>query len=310
VECVITSPPYFGLRNYGHRHQIGLEDHIDQWVHQVLGVCRELARVLKPSGALWLNVGDGYSRNPREGAPTKGLLLGPQRLVLGLLEQGWLVRNQVVWAKTNPIPNSAVDRLTNAHEVIFLLVRSNRYFFDLDVIREPHGSAAHPRRTVRPGALPASGLPSRKLDGNHGLSRMKAVGLPGHPLGKSPGDTWTFPTSPGRSGHSAVFPPVLIERPLLATCPEKVCVRCGQPWCRSAVNRQRAATLGVLRPNCDCKADTKPGIVLDPFMGSGTVALVAEQHGRDWIGIELNPAYVALAERRVVDYRATRGRHE
>ena len=123
VDCVITSPPYFALRDYGHPEQIGLESDVDGWVRALVAICRQLAHVLKPGGALWLNVGDGYSNHVRQGAPPKGLLLGPQRLALALAEDGWIMRNQIIWAKTNPIPSSVADRFSCGYEVLFLLVR-------------------------------------------------------------------------------------------------------------------------------------------------------------------------------------------
>src|SRR5262249_598270 len=147
VDCVITSPPYFGLRDYGHAAQIGLESDVGAWVQAVRKVCGQIARVLKPGGALWLNLGDGYSSHPREGAGVKGRVGGPQRLVIALEQDGWIVRNQVVWSKTNAMPHSVSDRLTNCHEVMFLLVRGRHYYFDLDAIRVPATTGpTRPRR--------------------------------------------------------------------------------------------------------------------------------------------------------------------
>jgi site-specific DNA-methyltransferase (adenine-specific) len=303
IDCVITSPPYFGLRNYGHEQQLGAEGNIGGWVDGLRAVCCELARVLKPSGSLWLNVGDSYSNHPREGAPPRSLLLGPQRLALGLVADGWLMRNQVVWAKTNPMPCSVANRLSYTHEILYFLVRSPRYFFDLDAIRAPFRTTANARRTATPVYPPPEAVPPA-ADPNGGLHRLKTAGLNGHPLGKNPGDVWLLPTASLRGEHFATFPPVLVERPLLATCPERVCASCGQPWVRVAVNRrQLRPRIGELRPGCRCVSVTRPGVVLDPFMGCGTVALVAEQHSRDWVGIELNPVYVALAEERLREWR-------
>lgn len=306
VDTVITSPPYFALRDYGHRQQLGLEHDIHEWVTDLIGVCRELARVLKPSGSLWLNVADQYSAHQREGAVKKSLLLGPQRLAIALLEDGWIVRNQVVWAKTNPIPSSVGDRLSCAHEVIFLLTRSPRYFFDLDVIRQPLITHASKRpRAVEYQYLPDPVMPvSGEVDDNRGLNRLKAEGRAGHPLGKNPTDVWHLPTAAYRGAHFATFPLSLAERMLLATCPEKVCVTCGVPWEREAVDRAAMQPrIGALQPACTCNPDSEAGVVFDPFVGSGTVALAAETHGRQWSGIELNPAYVALAKRRLSEWR-------
>jgi len=139
---------------------------------------------------------------------------------------------------------------------------------------------------------------------NSGLARLKALGLPGHPLGKNPGDVWNYATSNYRGEHFATFPTGLVERPLLATCPEKVCARCGNAWVRSPpAQLGRLAVRGEIAPTCTCDAGTTPGLVLDCFFGAGTVGLVAEQHGRDWLGIELNPTYAKLASARIKSAR-------
>lgn len=306
VDTVITSPPYWNLRDYGHPGQLGLESDVQGWVAGLVDVCDVLARVLKPSGSLWLNVGDGYSNHPTQGAAKKSLLLGPQRLAVALADAGWIVRNQVVWAKSNPMPSSVEDRLSCTYEVVLLLVRSRRYFFDLDTIRQPLTSKAKKRpnaggyRYLPNDALP----PDAGFDEDRGLSRLKVEGRAGHPLGKNVGDVWWLSTAGYRGAHFATFPVSLVERPLLATCPERVCAGCGAPWRREPVNRGLIVPiLGPLQPDCDCGTATTPGVVLDPFMGAGTVALAAETHGRDWIGIELNPVYAALAHRRLADWR-------
>jgi site-specific DNA-methyltransferase (adenine-specific) len=311
IDCIITSPPYFGVRNYGHDDQMGAEEHVTAWVDELREVCREAARVLKPTGALWLNLGDTYARNPEEGAPTKSLLLGPARLALALLRDGWIIRNQVVWAKSNPMPSSVRDRLSTTHEVIFFLVRSRRYFFDLDTIRQPLRTTAKQSTRDANRRYPSddSRRTPRGVNNNSGLGGLKVRGVAGHPLGKNPGDVWQLATANYRGSHFAVFPVGLTTIPLLATCPEKVCVECGQPWLREPVDRGHDHTaIGELHPGCGCGATTQPGIVLDPFMGAGTVALAAEKHGRDWIGIELNPVYVTLARQRLAAWRADKAK--
>jgi site-specific DNA-methyltransferase (adenine-specific) len=297
VDCIITSPPYFGLRNYGQDGQLGLEPSVEAWVAALRAVFAEAARVLKPTGSLWLNVGDGYSAHPREGAPHKSLLLGPTRLALALVADGWVVRNQVIWAKPNPMPSSVSDRLSCTYEIVYFLVRSRYYYFDLDAIRVPHRTTRPPSTTVERAYPPREALPPKVSEQNQGLARTRAAGRAGHPLGKNPGDVWTLPTAGFRGAHFATFPPSLVERPLLATCPVRVCGRCGRGWRRQRVRREPA--LGELRPTCACRASPVPGLVLDPFIGSGTVAIVAEQHGRNWLGIELSPRYAAMAEERI-----------
>jgi hypothetical protein len=143
---------------------------------------------------------------------------------------------------------------------------------------------------------------------NSGLDRLKARGLVGHPLGKNPGDVWQYPTSNYRGAHYATFPIDLITRALLASCPERVCQQCLRPWARDRVRQLgHLAVVGDLQPTCSCRASWQPGLVLDPFMGAGTVALAAEAHRRDWIGIELSPGFAALAEQRLAQARTQQG---
>lgn len=298
VDCVVTSPPYFNARSYqGGEQELGQEAAIDLWVEHLREVAAEIARVLTPSGAFWLNVADVYSARPAEGAPVKSLLLGPERLAQALLSDGWVVRNRLSWVKPNPMPASAADRLTQSWEFVYFMVRERHYFFDLDAIREPLASREAPRPRPTPDRRACHGA---RDHGHSGLTRLSREGLRGHPLGKNPGDAWRIAGARVR-GHGASFPPELIRRPILSTCPEKVCISCGQPWQRDrnpvrfAGDKPRPRSLVP----CGCGAATRPGLVLDPFMGSGTVALVAREHGRDWLGIELNPKYVQLTRERL-----------
>jgi DNA modification methylase len=296
VDAVITSPPYFALRDYGVAGQLGAESSVDEWVAGLVVVMDEVARVLKPSGTVWLNVGDRYSRHERMGAPSKSLLGGPERLMLALIARGWIVRNKIVWAKPNSLPDSVKDRLTTTYEVVFLLARSPRYYFDLDAIRVPHLTpVGRSKNQVRAKAL----------------QRSTRSGRSHHPLGKNPGDVWTVATSRYRGAHFATFPEGLVEKPLLASVPQRVCITCGQPWL--------VRTLGVVAVDglvhqprrrfsrvCTCRATWQPGLVLDPFMGSGTVAVVAQKRRRDWLGIELNAEYREMALKRLAEAKARR----
>jgi site-specific DNA-methyltransferase (adenine-specific) len=299
VDCIITSPPYFHLRDYQSAQQIGREAHVDDWTHELLLVARKLSRVLKRSGSLWLNLGDTFSRRASEGAPEKSLVLAPERLALALVRDGWLLRNKVIWAKTNPVPNSVADRFTTTYDLVYFLTRERRYFFDLDAVRVPHASKRSPSRTKAWSQPYGWRTPSAPRE-NGGLAHLKAQGQVGHPLGKNPGDVWPLATGGYRGPHHSVFPERLVERPLLATCPEKVCVSCGKPWTRESQRTLgHLAVAGELKASCTCNAGTRPGVVLDPFMGSGTVAAVATRLGREWLGIELNPAFAKLANERL-----------
>ncbi len=309
VDCIITSPPYYRLRNYGAADQLGLEASVTGWVDELRLVLRGLARVLKPTGSLWLNLGDSFSSHESAGAPLKSLLMAPERLALAMIEDGWTIRSKVIWAKTNPMPTSVRDRLACTWEVVYFATRSRHYWFDLDAIRIPHHSAV--RSSERAAAR---GVIAKKPDwagplagSNNGLDVLKARGLSGHPLGKNPGDVWRLPTARSGHGHHATFPVDLITKPLLASCPERVCLSCGTPWTRTPATRGRAlATVGEPKPACECNADWQPGVVLDPFMGSGTVAIAAETHTRDWLGIELNPDFARIAEQRIAEARTRR----
>ena len=198
---MVTSPPYFLLRNYGVDGQIGLEASVHGWVDHLVAVLTEVARVLKPTGSVWLNLGDTYARNLRHGAMPKSLVLAPERLAVALVTSGWRVRNKVVWAKPNPMPASVKDRLSSTWEPMLLLTREARYFFDLDAIRVPARSqlngpsvvGKHTKYATRPNERPRWSGP---LAGNNsGLEAMKARGNASHPLGKNPGDVWTIPTA-------------------------------------------------------------------------------------------------------------------
>jgi site-specific DNA-methyltransferase (adenine-specific) len=304
VDCVVTSPPYpAGVRDYGRPGQLGQEATVEEYVDALMSVLRGVRTVLKSAGSLWVVIGDGYGTGGRRGVPAKSLLLAPQRVALALAADGWLIRNVAVWHKSNPMPQSARDRLSATYEVVIFATKAPGYFFDLDAIREPPRTS---QRIRRPGELTR-----RYQGGNSGLAAMKARGQVGHPAGKNPGDVWGLPTAVDRLGHQATFPEGLIERPILATCPERICVQCDAPWTRptriltvhTTEGPRHVRRVGELA-RCDCHAPSRPGVVLDPFFGTGTVGVVAERLGRDWLGIELNPAYAELAEQRLAKARA------
>lgn len=308
VDTVVTSPPYFLLRCYAAEGQIGLEAEVDAYVDQIVRVMTEVFRVLVPTGSCWLNLGDSYSRHRRYGAPAKSLLLVPERVVLRLTSEGWILRNKVVWSKPNPMPTSVRDRLSCTWEPMFHLVKQNNYFYDLDAIRVPH--VTKPRGLTARTRHAKSNTGTPKYTGrrpswagplagsNDGLNKARAAGRVGHPNGKNPGDVWTIATAGYGGDHPAVFPTRLIERPLRATCPERACLGCAAPWVRRT---------GRLVATCSCGKPWRKGIVADPFMGAGTTAIVAETLGRDWLGIELSPKYRTLALDRITASRLRSG---
>ena len=269
VDCVVTSPPYYQLRDYDHPQQIGHETDVQGWVDNLVAVFDEINRVLKPTGTVWLNLADTYSRHQNQGTRRKSLLFGPERLLLGLAAHGWIVRNKIVWAKTNPMPHSVTDRLSVTWEYVYLLAKTEKgYWFDLDAIRIPHQTKPpKPSTKVRDWGGSYGGT-------NSGITKLKRAGRVGHRLGKNPGDVWRLAKAANRGSHSATFPDKLIETPILAGCPPTTCVHCGAP-------------------SCDHEARRVPGLVLDPFIGTGTTARVARRLGRDWLGIDVTDKYFA-----------------
>lgn len=243
VQCVITSPPYWGLRDYGIEGQIGLEATLPQFINRLIAVFSEIKRVLKDDGTLWVNIGDGYTsgdrgyrapdkKNPAramsirpdtpDGLKPKDLMGVPWRLAFALQDDGWYLRSDIVWNKPNAMPESVKDRPTRSHEYLFLFSKSERYSYDHAAIREP------------------------TPDGR--LRNKRSV--------------WNVNTQGTAGAHFATYPPGLIEPCVLAS--------------------------------------TRPGdLILDPFFGSGTTGLVAQQHGRKYIGIELHPEYIQLAASRI-----------
>jgi DNA modification methylase len=361
VDCVVTSPPYWMTRDYGirktlwadHKRSIlGLESGCDEYITHLLEIFSQIRRVLRRSGTLWVNLGDsyggqstqvGHARRVRGRSsilpedlshlPAKGHVRGrwskclmgvPERFVLGMYDQGWILRNRIVWHKPSHMPESVRDRFSSSWEYLFFFVKSRKYWFDLDAVREPHRSLSGNQRTDAT-LKPRSHRPSRSIKGvalpptvgemhalhpkgrnpadywsippetrSHGaiMGERGATKIPGgsgwtghapggearilrerdprwlSPNGKNPGDCWDVAPNHWRrpdhqsGGHFAIFPERLCERPILAGCP-------------------------------------RGGLVLDPFMGSGTTAVVAKRLGRDFIGFELNPAYVKMAEDRL-----------
>ena len=316
IDTAVFSPPYYSQRDYGVSGQLGLETTVDDWVRALRPVLRQVARVLKPTGSAWINVGDSYSRGLRYGAAPKSLLLAPERLALALLADGWIVRNRIAWTKPNGMPTSTADRLSSQWEFVYFVTRTGSYYFDLDAVRVPHTSRG--RRTARTAPRQPPQWAGPLAGTQAGLLRARRPGEPGHPLGKNPSDSWPIATAGFRGAHFAVFPERLVERPVLAACPEAVCTRCGKPWTRQRIvagvvrprigggQRQVVSRMGrgPLLPACECDAAALPGVVLDPFLGSGTTAVVARRFGRDFVGIELSPEYHALAVQRLAEAAA------
>ena len=290
AQMCVTSPPYFGLRDYGHEGQIGLEQTPEQYIAAMVEVFRCVRDVLADDGTLWVNIGDSYARTagddstkqtdgglktgrtgksaqlfkkgnnrPPEGIKAKDLIGIPWMLAFALRADGWYLRQDIIWHKPNPMPESVRDRCTKAHEYIFLLSKSEKYFFDSEAMRE---------ESVDPVASAARYKAPFWENGKHQTGNYSANGAK-HTGGMKVFDgkrnkrsVWTVNTKPYKGAHFATFPTALIEPCILA--------------------------------------GSRPGdIVLDPFMGSGTTAAVSLQHGRQYLGCELNPEYGPLQQERI-----------
>lgn len=263
VHTCVTSPPYFGLRDYGIKGQIGLEPTPQEYLERLVPVFREVRRVLRKDGTLWLVIGDSYCRKNCRSLKNKDLLGIPWALAIALRTDGWYLRQDIVWHKPNAMPEGVRDRCTRSHEYIFLLSKSERYYFDADAIRE---SFITPTRSGERRSYPSGCASSFDLDAGHLPQRGNFAGLPLNPLGRNKRDVWTVPSSSFQGAHFAVFPEKLAEP----------CILAGSP-------------LG--------------GTVLDPFMGSGTTGAVAKRLGRSFIGIDLSPDYCAMAAKRISDVK-------
>lgn len=317
VDCCITSPPYFGLRDYGHADQLGLEKTVEEYIQKIVEIFQEVHRVLKTNGTLWLNLGDSYigtttgsgsqkssrlqggkstqinagkrpDKKPGNGLKNKDLIGIPWMAAFALRGAGWFLRQDIIWHKLNPMPESVVDRCTKAHEYIFLMSKSGKYYYDQAAIMQPlAASTLSDGRFTNPDYMPPrpdrgyaggppqaggghlkrkSGNKRRKTGAERGcpeimaVTRVPACPWEGNTANKR--SVWTVSGQPFVGAHFATFPPALIVDCIKAGCPEN-------------------------------------GTVLDPFMGAGTTAVVARKLNRNFIGFELNPDYIKIAEKRL-----------
>lgn len=279
VQCCVTSPPYFALRDYGTEGQIGAEASSAMFVQALVVVFRELRRVLRDDGTLWLNLGDTYNAYNGNRGTTSGInrratdalpvmppgyglvekelknkdrMMVPARTAIALQADGWWLRDEIIWHKPRTTPAPVIDRTVAAHEMVYLLTKKDRYFFDWAAIEEPAVTAGRVVRNVRGAAGVVLGKDT-KYDGREVTVRDT----------RRSRSVWSISPQPYREAHFATMPPDLARR----------CVLAG----------------------------SRPGsLVIDPFAGAGTTLLVAQQEGREWAGCDLNPSYVALAEARLM----------
>ena len=347
VDCVVSSPPYFGLRDYGVEGQFGLEETLEEYIDKTVLLFEELRRVLKPQGTVWWNLGDSYANKSSawggrgknsilnntglkdkqrrntivpEGLKAKDLMMIPARVAIALSENGWYLRSEIIWHKPNPMPESVKDRPTSAHEKIYLFAKNKKYYYDADAIREK----AKTKPTIRNKS--AEGYQADYAKGKRFSEGERTYGN-GYANKRN---VWTVTTKPFKGAHFAVFPPDLIEPCIKAGSSEHgCCSECGNPYERDTKvvsvpqRTTRDNMVGVIpgrdktsRMNskemeslvreeigwiatCKCNADVVKSVVLDPFGGSGTTGLVANNLGRDAILIELNEEYVEIAKKRI-----------
>ena len=286
-QSCVTSPPYYGQRNYGRvPGQIGLETTPELYMARLVEVFRAVRRVLRPDGTLWLNLGDCYVN--------KELLGLPWRVALALQADGWFLRADCIWHKLKPNPENVADRPTRAHEYVFLLSKSARYYYNANAIREPqkdYGSAEDLRKRIGRKSYHEGNADPRGggLRGKGGFQEWTP-----HPRGRNRRSVWSIPTQTLRgTNHFAMMPLALAEICVLAGTSPYACQVCSAPWLEEENE--------TWKPSCACKTDVSPGRcrVLDPFMGIGTSALAALRHGRDYFGIELNPDSIEQARLRL-----------
>ena len=319
--------------------QLGLEPTLDLYIRHLLQITAELKRVLKPTGVMFWNHGDCYSGGGQGGKgirglqvsecgfdkieisniPAKCLALQNYRLIIKMIdEQGWILRNSIVWNKPNHMPSSIKDRFANAYEPVFMLVKSKKYWFDLDAVREPYAQATIDR-------CDGTDVTTSNLARPVAFKRIMAIG------GKNPGDVWTIPTQPFPEAHFATFPEKLVAPMIKCACPEWICKKCGKARIRiiekgklrnpdnmqninkdernlseRGWNREAGFSPNCYREiktigwtDCKCSAGWNQGIVLDPFMGSGTVAKVARKLHRKHTGIEISGKYIEFYKKRL-----------
>ena len=374
VQCCVTSPPSWGSRDYGAGGQLKLEETTEAYISNMVLVFREVWRVLRDDGTLWLNLGDSYAgvagnargegagggqervksmgfgalpkRKDLEGGLKHKDLAGiPWRVAFALQADGWYLRQDIIWHKPNPMPESVADRCTKAHEYIFLLTKSAKYFYDSEAVKERGAMVAGD----------SAGSSQRDTQETHGLGGGNSgINLAKQKLAaelqekgystRNKRSVWTVTTKPFRGAHFATFPPDLIEPCILAGTSENgQCPKCGKSWKRimekigvstyekmggknggykkmrdesmrrgeTGVGDTRDSNGNIVwyeatpkkfvgwQPDCACGLDPIASVVLDPFSGAGTTGLVAVQHGRRYIGIELNPDYLEMSRKRI-----------
>ena len=353
VQCCVTSPPYWGLRDYGVGGQIGLEKTPEEFVAKMVDVFREVRRVLRDDGTLWLNMGDSYAKagasglglhtetsttgrpNPYaavkkeipDGLKPKDLCMMPWRVAMALQADGWWLRSVICWAKKSPMPENVTDLPTSSWDPIFLLAKSERYFYDAEAVKEPLTEAAVKRQAYGRSNQWGHIIDANQHTDNREHADAKSYGAGDGPTRRNQRNVWHLSPEPYAEAHFATFPTEVPRRAIKAGTSERgCCAACGAPW-RRVVERKnmviapsgregriaghgQRSTSGAMvepptsktlgwKPGCGCGAECVPCVVLEPFLGSGTTVAVARELGRHGVGCELNPEYAKLARERI-----------
>lgn len=320
IDMVIFSPPYFNLRDYDTEGQIGQEDTVKKYIDNMINVCNEIQRIIKQTGSMYIVIGDSYHNG--------NVRLVPSRLFQSLKKNGWKLRNKIIWAKTNPMPESTDNRYSKSYEEIGFFVKANKYYFDMNNVLKPFKESSI-ERYKRP-MYPTKGDIGKMRVGVEGNRTTAKKVLSGELKGRHPRDVWRISVHSGWSAkceHFAVYPEKLCLVPIKASCPEFVCSKCGTPKTRMIKKKVELGKLsedkigdhvGVSdtslfkrrdkkverrfvgwKANCNHDSGFEAGIVLDPMCGSGTTLKVAKDLGRRFIGIDLNPKYCEIACKRL-----------
>lgn len=271
--------------------ELGQEPAPHLFVKNLSMIFKEVYRILKPSGSFYLNIDDSFAQKKYTGIKRKSMMMVPERLSLSLMDAGFLLRNKIIWKKANAIPDSANDRYSTSYELMYFFTKTEDYFFEQQFEPFAESSIIRAKYNVFSQKTDAGIHGGMSLDAQRAISKKIAEG---HYPGRNCRDVWEISTKSFSGSHFAVFNEDLISRPIMASCPQFICTKCGTP--RKKIY-QKGVESGLT--DCGCGAEFVPGIVLDPFSGSGTTFFTSNKLGRNSIGIELNPEYLKLSQDRI-----------
>jgi DNA modification methylase len=320
VNMVMTSPPYWALRDYGHPLQLGIEPTFQEYINKLCGIFDEVKRVLRNDGTCWVNIGDSYVGSG-DGLE-KSLLQIPFRFSIEMANRGWILRNTIIWYKRNCMPSSVTDRFTVDFEYLFFFAKNKKYWFEQQFDKSVYPESYEGRRQRNAGTMAKFDRENYAMTGSIQENGKLKSGQK-YP-NRNKRCVWDITTRGYKESHFATYPEELCVTPIKAGCPEFICDKCGKtkkkiyktekikcppiggikhPGNNTNIqytgNTEHNEIVGFEYSDCGCNAGFHPGVVLDPFSGTGTTCLVARKLGRKYIGIELNPSYVNISEKRI-----------